>query len=80
MSRFLLLRSFIHRKGDNEMITYNRAKEIAYKAGAVHVDRVASFLIHCADDDDCRNSLRQLRSNDPELFLEDYRQGPKHAS
>ncbi len=62
------------------MITCNRAKEIAYKAGAVQVDKVTSFLVHCDGDDDCRNSLRQLRSNDPELFLPDYRKGPKNAS
>jgi hypothetical protein len=62
------------------MITYNRAKEIAFKAGAVHLDKVASFLVHCEEDNDCRNSLRQLRANDPVLFLEGFRQGPHHAS
>jgi hypothetical protein len=58
-------------------IPYNYAKSIAYKAGAVRIDTIASYLVHCADDDDVRNSLKELRSNAPLLFLKEYRKGPK---
>lgn len=62
------------------MLSYNRAREIASLAGATNVDKLASFLVHCDGDDDCRSSLRQLRANCPELFRPEYRKGPNHAS